>query len=92
MAWLRREWNHLLGPHKLQKQPFDHVLRESDREQGAFAELVSYILRNAVRKQLVEDWREWPHLGACFPGYPKLDPRQVYFWENFWKAVHAQSD
>lgn len=92
LAWLRREWNWLLDPLKLQKQAYDHVLRESDRERGAFADVVNYILRNPLRKDLTEEWTDWPHSGACFPGYPKLDPRQPYFWENFWKAVNEQSD
>jgi REP element-mobilizing transposase RayT len=91
IKWLRREWNHLLRPVKLQRQAYDNVLRESDRERDAFADLVGYILRNPVRKELVDQWSAWPYSGTCFPGYPKLNPRQVYFWENFWKAVLEQS-
>jgi REP element-mobilizing transposase RayT len=86
VQWLRREWNHLLKPSSLQHQPFDHVLRERDRSRDAFANVAGYILRNPERAGLVEDWREWPYSGAVFPGYPKLDPRKVHFWADFWKA------
>ena len=92
IAWLRREWNHLLAPRRLQRQAYDHVLREKDRERDAFADLVGYILRNPVRKELVEEWSQWRYTGACFPGYPKLDPRSRFFWSNFWKAYEEQSE
>ncbi|MGB1128244.1 MAG: hypothetical protein ACPG3X_07750 [Opitutales bacterium] len=92
VACLRREWNRLLRPAKLQKQAYDHVLRESERARGAFADMVGYILRNPQRKGLVEHWQEWRYTDCCFPGYPRLDPRDAYFWDNFWRAVHEQSD
>ena len=88
VRWMRREWNQLLAPQKLQHQPFDHVLREEDRSRDAFANVAGYILRNSERAGLVKDWRDWPYAGALFPGYPKLDPRKVHFWEDFWKAYH----
>jgi hypothetical protein len=88
VRWMRREWNHLLSPLKLQHQPYDSVLREKDRAQDAFAELAGYILRNPERAGLVDQWQDWPYSGAWFPGYPKLDPRKTDFWTNFWKAYH----
>ncbi|MGB0745334.1 MAG: hypothetical protein ACPGSB_12485 [Opitutales bacterium] len=91
-AWFRKEWNTLLAPFRLQKQAHDHVLRVSDRERGAFANVAGYILRNPVRNGLVEDWKDWEFSGAVFPGYPKLDPRKNYFCNNFWKAVLEQGD
>ena len=86
ITWMRREWNQLLSPFKLQHQPFESVLRESGRAEGNFADLSGYILRNAERARLVEDWQQWPYAGAIFPGYPKLDPRKIHFWEDFWNA------
>lgn len=91
VSWFRREWNRLLGELRLQKQAYDHVLRESDRERDAFAAIVGYILRNPEREQLVEDWKDWAYTGASFPGYPSLDPRSEFFWTNFWQAYLAQS-
>ena len=86
VRWLRREWNAVPGSFRLQKQAYDSVLREKDRSRDAFADTVGYILRNPVRKGLVSNWQDWPYSGAIFPGYPSLDPRNDYFWDNFWRA------
>lgn len=84
IRWMRREWNGILSPYALQHQPYDEVLREEDRQRGAFANVVGYILRNPERAGLVDRWQDWPYAGAAFPGYPKLDPRKA----NFWTAHH----
>jgi REP element-mobilizing transposase RayT len=88
VRWLRREWNRILEPKKLQYQPYDHVLRESDRARDAFAKVAGYIYRNPERAGLVDRWQDWLYVGALFPGYPKLDPRKPYYWSDFWKAHH----
>lgn len=88
----RREWNQLLAPQQLDRQAYDSVLTEEDRQGDAYTDLVFYILKNPTRKALVENWQNWPHSGAIFPGYPKLDPRKDYFRENFWKAHLEQAD
>jgi putative transposase len=90
LEWARREWNILLKPYTLQDQAYDHVLRESERERDAFGNVTGYILRNPVRNKLVGDWQEWEYTGAIFPGYPKLDPRKVYFWTNYWNGYLRQ--
>ena len=36
-------------------------------------------------------WEDWAYSGTVFPGYPEMDPRKKYFWENFWKAFERQS-
>lgn len=88
-----RAWNQLLGPgHRLMRQGYDTVLREADRQKGAFSELADYIWHNPVRAGLVEDCTRWPFLGCLLPGYPKLDPRKPYFRENFWKGYQDQAD
>lgn len=87
VRWLRKAWNELLPDgFELQHQPYDHVLREEDRRRGAFSGVAYYILNNPVRAGLVEEWRCWPYSGACFPGYPRMDPRKDHYWENFWKT------
>jgi len=88
VGWMRREWNQILKPLKLQHQPFEHVLREADRSRDGFAHLVNYILRNPERAGLVDRWQDWPYSGAIFPGYPALNPRKRFFWTNFWDAYH----
>jgi len=91
VAAFRRAWNESLPPVEFQDQPYDSVLTEDERQRDRFADLVGYILRNPVRKELVETWPEWPYSGSVFPGYPKLDPRKFHFWENFWGAYLQQS-
>jgi REP element-mobilizing transposase RayT len=88
VRWMRREWNQILAPLDLQHQPFDDVLKEEDRQRDAFANVAGYILRNPERASLVAQWEDWPYSGAIFPGYPKLDPRKVHFWQDLWKAHH----
>ncbi|CAA6676258.1 MULTISPECIES: hypothetical protein [unclassified Lentimonas] len=89
---LTRQWNELIQPYELSRQAYDNVLRERDRQQSAFADLVGYILRKPVRKNLVEHWQDWPYSGCSLPGYRTLDPRKDYFWENFWKGYREQAD
>jgi len=87
-----RAWNHMLEPLRLSRQAFDTVLRENDRKSGGFADLADYIWHNPVRAGLVEDWRDWEHLGSVLPGYASLDPRKAYFRDNFWKGYQDQAD
>ena len=70
----------------LQPQAHDHVLREKERKQNAFARVCFYILANPVRANLVKHEREWPFSGAAVPRYPDLYPLQPEFWELFWKV------
>ncbi len=83
----REGWNVDLrrGIRALQKQAHDHVLREPERERGAFAAVASYVFENPVRKVLAERWQQYPFLGAVVPGYPRFDPRDDDFWERFWR-------
>lgn len=43
-----------------QRSFHDHILRAEE----AVADVVSYVLANPVRAELVESWREWPHRGS----------------------------
>ena len=81
-----REWNKLLHPVQLAIQAYDNVLREDDRANHGFPDLIHYILQNPVRKELVAQWQEWSDSGTILPGYPHLDVRNDDFWENFWKG------
>ena len=42
-----------------QRSSHDHVIRYNDKIDHA----VEYVLNNSTRKQLVEDWRQYPHAG-----------------------------
>jgi putative transposase len=83
----RTGWNEELGlsGRKLQRQSFDHVLREKEREHFAFSAVSHYILENPVRAGMAANWKTYPFSGALVPGYPGLDPRMPDFWERFWK-------
>jgi putative transposase len=85
MKFFRTNTTPFLKPYVWQRQPFDHVLRETEREHGAFAATSDYILRNPARKGLVSDPAEWPFSGAIVPGYPRLAPGRNEFWELFWR-------
>ncbi len=72
---------------ELQKQPYDHVLRDDDRQESAFQNIAEYIARNPERGELVlqDCYREYKYTGCLVPGYPDLSPWQDDYWERFWK-------
>ncbi len=93
MRFLKRETGyHLAGLARWQKQTHDHVLREEQREQDAFAQLASYILFNPVRAGLVVESERWPYAGCAVPGFPRLDPRDEGFWDLFWKLYAKERE
>lgn len=94
VAMFRRSWNAklTLGGYCLQRQAYDHVLREKEREAGAFRSLAHYIFQNPVRAGLAREWENYPHLGAVVPGYPGLDPRDETFWDRFWRIYANLSE
>jgi REP element-mobilizing transposase RayT len=61
---------------RFQRQPYDHVLREDDRERSAFENVADYIARNPERKRLVplDGYAQYPYTGCLVPGYPELKP------------------
>lgn len=87
---LRNQLNVVLGRigYKLQQQPYDHVLREEERERDAFENVVEYIARNPERAGLiaVDHFREYPYTSCLVPGYPELTPWQSDYWERFWRT------
>ncbi len=89
----RQTWNRLLAPgYRLQRQAYDHVLSESQRECTAFQSAAWYILENPVRAGLAADWAEWPYSGCLVPGWPTLDPRMPDFWPLFWRIWNRLSE
>lgn len=87
-AHFRSAWNAELDRknRELQRQPFDHVLREEERKRSAFVAVAHYIFENPVRKELCADRRKYPFSGALVPGYPDMDPRDEDYWERFWRV------
>ena len=72
---------------RFQQQPYDHVLREEQRERTAFEEVVEYIARNPERAGLVppDSFQQYQYTGCLMPGYPNLSPWQVNYWDLFWR-------
>lgn len=73
---------------KFQHQPYDHVLRDDERQEEAFQNIVEYIARNPERKGLVpaDGFREYRYTGCLIPGYPELEIWQDDFWPRFWRS------
>ena len=72
---------------QFQTQPYDHVLREEEREGTAFEDVVEYLARNPERAHLVpaDGYRHYPYTGCLLPGYPDMSPWQTNYWELFWR-------
>jgi putative transposase len=77
---------------ELQPQAYDHVLREEERKQNAFAGVCFYILANPVRAELAMSEQDWTFSGAVVPGYPDLYPFQEDYWELFWKIYYKHRE
>ncbi len=73
-----------------QKQPYDNVLRQKDREKNAFQVVANYVLNNPVRAELVDRWEDWPYLDSIIPGYPDACLRERDFWDRFWKIYYSK--
>jgi REP element-mobilizing transposase RayT len=73
---------------RFQIQPYDHVLREEERERAAFETVVEYIARNPERAGLVkaDGYRGYPYSGCPVPGYPELALWQDDYWVRFWRV------
>jgi len=93
MAFQRTHLKRALAPARFQHQAHDHVLREDERKQDAFANACSYVLSNPVRAELVISPDEWKYSGAVVPGYPTLHPlHQENYWELVWKIYRAKRE
>jgi REP element-mobilizing transposase RayT len=73
---------------EFQHQSYDHVLRDDERQEAAFQNIVEYIARNPERKGLVpaNGFREYKYTGCLIPGYPELEMWQADFWPRFWRT------
>lgn len=94
--YFRQQMNVPLGKmgFRLQKQPYEHVLRENERQQTAFEEVAEYIARNPERRGLVpiDGCRQYAYSGCLVPGYPDISPWQADYWTTFWKLYSRLSE
>lgn len=74
---------------RLQDQPYDHVLRDDERQLAALQTIVEYIARNPERKELVpvDGFRNYAYTGCLIPGYPDLKPFQPDYWDLFDRLI-----
>ena len=90
-AFFRRNWNVLLERRgrELQKQGFDHVLVETERNSDALEDTCEYVMKNPARAELTQCWQDWDYSGSLAPGYPRLHPQEDRFWPRFWTAYNS---
>jgi putative transposase len=86
MEFFQRETNPNLQSASWQRQPHDHVLRDTERVDSAFRGIAHYILQNPVRAGLTVQWQDYPFCGNSIPGYPRLFVQQEEYWERFWRV------
>lgn len=90
MRYFRRQMNAVLSKLnvQLQRQCYDHVLEDEERERSAFENVAEYIMRNAERKGLVEPdgYSSYRYTGCLLPGYPEIKPFEGDFWDRFWRV------
>ena len=88
--YLRKHLNLVLGKMdcRLQHQAHDRVLRDDEKKEGAFSDLVEYIARNPERAELVTegDYKKYKYTASLVPGYPELELWQNDFWPRFWRS------
>lgn len=74
---------------ELQRQAYDHVLREEEVERTAVEDLSEYIARNPERKNLVamDGFRSYPFTSCLLPGFPELSLFADDGWESIWRTL-----
>lgn len=88
IEFIRKTIRPSLAPADWQSQAYDHVLRDNERECGAFQATAQYVLENPVRGRLCADWKEYPYIDCCIAGYPELDVKAADFWDRFWRCYN----
>ena len=92
MRYFRKQLNPVLKEleARFQRQPYDHVLRDEERERTGFEEVAEYIALNPERRGLVslDDYSKYSYTGCLVPGYPELKPFEEGYWDRFWR-IHA---
>lgn len=81
---VRRAVNQGLKPQRLQRQPYDHVLRAKEQKMDSFSTLVHYICNNPVRAGLVAEPHDWSYTGSVISELPNLKPYCREFHERWW--------
>ena len=77
-----------IGCH-LQRQAYDHVLREEDLEREAIEALMEYIARNPERRGLIgqDEYASYGFTGCLLLGYPLLQLFRADSWGRLWRTL-----
>ena len=93
MRYFRKQVNSVLNKvgFELQGQSYDNILREDERERGAFEDVCEYIARNPERQRLVlvDEFRQYAYTNCLIPGAPEVSFADAQFWETFWRIYSA---
>ncbi len=75
--------------YELQRQSYDHVLKDEELERDAIDSLVEYIARNPERQGLgsVDEFASYPYTGCLLPGYPQIRLFQSDSWDRVWRTI-----
>ena len=75
--------------YELQKQSYDHVLKDEELERDVIESLVEYIARNPERQGLVgnDEFAAYPFTGCLLPGYPQVRLFQSDSWDRVWRTI-----
>ncbi len=91
MRTFRKDLNDCLARigFELQKQPYDHVLREEECNKSAIEDTADYIARNPERKRLVpvDGYANYPHTSCLLPGYPQIKLFLPESWNVIWRTL-----
>ena len=89
MKFFRKQLNIVLEKLnvEMQKQAYDHVLREGERKEEEFIKTVKYIAKNPERAKLVKqnEYVNYQYSDCLVPGYPELRLFSDDFCQRFWR-------
>jgi len=91
MKSFRRDMNDALGKigFELQRQSYDHVLKDEELERDAIESVVEYIARNPERRDLIQSdaFASYPYTGCLLPGAARLRLFTDEGWDEIWRAL-----
>ncbi|MFK7820233.1 MAG: hypothetical protein AB8G99_16040 [Planctomycetaceae bacterium] len=91
MKSFRRDLNAVLDKvgFRLQRQSFDHVLRNDELDRDAIETMIDYIARNPERGQLVavDAFASYPSTGCLLPGAARLGLFTENGWDEIWRTM-----
>jgi len=98
-SWFRRQLNLILRMQgfELQKQAYDRVFREREKDRFSFERLVGYVFENPTRAGLIEEASapsDWEYRDSILHGYPELSWQSGArdYWHRFWRVYNTRME